>query len=152
MEEFYEKYQKDNYTIIKQDEVWSDCVKIPGCNLSFILFGDDYPVFYREAVKDYQRSIIAHQSIMEPNSDVTNDNVNGVCLITGETAVIKRLHSQTPILGAKSTASLIGFQKNSGYDSYGKEQSYNAPVSVQAEAAYTKALNHLIKSIIKIVF
>lgn len=143
---FYEKYQKDNYTIIKQDEVWSDCVKIPGCNLSFILFGDDYPVFYREAVKDYQRSIIAHQSIMEPNSDVTNDNVNGVCLITGETAGIKRLHTQTPISGAKSTASLIGFQKNSGYDSYGKEQSYNAPVSVQAEAAYTKALNHLIKS------
>ena len=143
---FYEKYQKDNYTIIKQDEVWSDCVKIPGCNLSFILFGDDYPVFYREAVKDYQRSIIVQQSIMEPNSDVTSDNVNGVCLITGEKAVIKRLHSQTPILGAKSTASLIGFQKNSGYDSYGKEQSYNAPVSVQAEAAYTKALNHLIKS------
>ena len=143
---FYEKYQKDNYTIIKQDEVWSDCVKIPGCNLSFILFGDDYPVFYREAVKDYQRSIIVQQSIMEPNSDVTSDNVNGICLITGEKAVIKRLHSQTPILGAKSTASLIGFQKNSGYDSYGKEQSYNAPVSVQAEAAYTKALNHLIKS------
>ncbi len=143
---FYGKYQKDNYVIVKQSEVWSECVKIPGCNLSFIINGDDGPVFEREAVKDYQRSIISKQSSIQIDSDVTNDIVNGVCLITGEKSVIKRLHTQTYISGAKSTALLIGFQKNSGYDSYGKEQSYNAPVSVKAEAAYTKALNYLIKS------
>lgn len=143
---FYKKYQKDNYAVIKQDEIWSECVKIPGCNLSFILLGDDSPVFDRDAVKEYQRDIVANQSTIQADSDAINDIVNGVCLITGENSVIKRLHTQTPIFGAKSTASLIGIQKNSGYDSYGKRQAYNAPVSLKAEAAYTKALNYLIKS------
>jgi len=41
---------------------------------------------------------------------------------------------------------LVGFQKNSGFDSYGKEQGYNAPVGKSAEFAYTTALNTLLKS------
>ena len=31
-------------------------------------------------------------------------------------------------------------QQKSGYDSYGKEQAYNSPISVNAEFAYTSAL------------
>ena len=38
----------------------------------------------------------------------------------------------------------MGFQKNSGYDSYYKEQGLNAPVSKIAEDAYTTALNVLL--------
>jgi CRISPR-associated protein Csd1 len=40
----------------------------------------------------------------------------------------------------------VSFQKNAGYDSYGKEQCYNAPVGKSAEFAYTTALNTLLKS------
>ncbi|MBR4630646.1 MAG: type I-C CRISPR-associated protein Cas8c/Csd1 [Treponema sp.] len=142
---FYQKYQNENYSTIKQHENWNDCVKIAGCNLTFILLGDDEPIVCRDAVKDYQRQI-TNSTTSDDDSDETNEIVKGICLITGENAVISRLHTATPIIGAKSNAKLVGFQKNSGYDSYGKEQSYNAPVSVKAEIAYTKALNYLIKS------
>ena len=53
-------------------------------------------------------------------------------------------HARTPI--NKDTKSLISFQKNSGYDSYGKEQGYNAPVSKSSEFAYTTGLNTLLRS------
>jgi CRISPR-associated protein Csd1 len=41
---------------------------------------------------------------------------------------------------------LVGFQRNSGYDSYGKEQGYNAPVIKSTEFAYVTALNTLLKT------
>ena len=145
VKKFYEKYQKENYESIRNTECWNDCAKIENCNLTFILLGDDEPVVCREVVKDYQRQIISKQ-IGDSEDDTTEEIVNGICLITGENAVISRLHTSTSIIGAKSNAKLVGFQKNSGYDSYGKKQSYNAPVSVKAEAAYTKALKHLINS------
>lgn len=141
---FYKKYKAENYRTIKNGGVWEECAKIPGCNLSFTLLGDDCPVFERDAVKRYQSHITAQRCWVaeEDSSDVAN----GRCLITGEESVLARLHSSTPIIGTKSNASLVGFQTSSGYDSYGKSQSYNAPVSVKAEMAYTKALNYLIKS------
>ena len=145
VKKFYEKYQKENYESIRNTECWNDCAKIENCNLTFILLGDDEPVVCREVVKDYQRQIISKQ-IGDSEDDTTEEIVNGICLITGENAVISRLHTSTSISGAKSNAKLVGFQKNSGYDSYGKEQSYNAPVSVKAESAYTKALKYLINS------
>lgn len=37
-------------------------------------------------------------------------------------------------------------RKNSGFDSYGKEQAYNAPISILAENNYSVALKHLINS------
>lgn len=145
VKKFYEKYKKENYDSVRKSEHWTDCAKIAGCNLSFILMGDDEPVVCRDAVKNYQRQLIAKQN-SDTNEDSTEEIIKGVCLITGENSVISRLHTATSIIGAKSGAKLVGFQKNSGYDSYGKEQSYNAPVSIRAEAAYTKALNYLIKS------
>jgi CRISPR-associated protein Csd1 len=66
------------------------------------------------------------------------------CLITGEYGEIARTHARTPI--NKDTKSLVAFQKNSGYDSYGKEQCYNAPIRKSSEFAYTTALNTLLKS------
>lgn len=145
VKKFYEKYKKENYDSVRKSEHWNDCAKIAGCNLTFILMGDDEPVVCRDAVKNYQRQLIAKQN-SDTNGDSTEEIIKGICLITGENSVISRLHTATSIIGAKSGAKLVGFQKNSGYDSYGKEQAYNAPVSIRAEAAYTKALNYLIKS------
>ena len=66
------------------------------------------------------------------------------CLITGEYGEIARIHGRTPI--NKDTKSLVAFQRNSGYDSFGKEQCYNAPVCKKAEFSYTTGLNTLLKS------
>ena len=59
-------------------------------------------------------------------------------------APIAILNSAITIPGGKSGAKLVGFQKKSGYDSYYKEQGMNAPISKEAEAAYTTALNTLL--------
>lgn len=142
---FYEKYKNENYQTIKKSEKWSDCVKITNCNLSFILLGDDIPIPCREIVKEYQRSISKFQYLGIDSND-SDKIVNGICLITGKNSVISRLHHGTPIIGAKTNPKLVCFQKNSGYDSYGKTQSYNAPVSEYAENTYSKALNYLINS------
>lgn len=69
----------------------------------------------------------------------------GICLVTGEQTEIARIHGLIKgIPGAQSSgASLIGFNAPA-FQSYGKEQSYNAPVGEYAVYAYTTALNYLI--------
>lgn len=70
----------------------------------------------------------------------------GMCLITGEIAPIALLHNPA-IKGVRdaqsSGAKLVSFEPKS-FRSYGKEQSYNAPVSEQAAFAYCNALNYLL--------
>lgn len=67
-----------------------------------------------------------------------------VCLITGKRNSISRLH--TSIKLTKDSGPLVAFQKSSGYDSYGKVQANNAPISEEAEFAYTTALNHMLRA------
>lgn len=67
------------------------------------------------------------------------------CLVTGETAPVERLHASLKgVRGANSTgATLVGFNARA-YESYGREQGMNSPVSKRATFAYTTALNHLL--------
>ncbi len=141
---FYRENKSNGLDKIPACDLWEECQKTTGY-ISFILDGNDSIVPQSESVRNYQRKITA-QKQEGAESDSEGDIVKGICLITGTNAVISRLHAPTPIIGAKSNAKLVGFQKNSGYDSHGWEQAYNAPVSVIAETAYTKALNYLIKS------
>ena len=69
----------------------------------------------------------------------------GVCLVTGERTEIARIHRGIKgVPGAQSSgAALVSFNAPS-FESYGKEQSYNAPVGKYAEFAYTTALNYLL--------
>lgn len=70
----------------------------------------------------------------------------GQCLITGETGVpIARLHPKIKgIVGAQSAgASIVSFN-DTAYESYGKSQSYNSPVSEDASFRYGAALNALL--------
>ncbi len=68
------------------------------------------------------------------------------CLITGEKQIAKRLNSQLRLPGSDKNVKIVAFQKNSGFDSYGKEQAYNAPISIIAENNYSAALKYLINS------
>ncbi len=70
----------------------------------------------------------------------------GLCLVTGEDAPIARLHPALKgISGAQSSgASLVSFNKEA-FNSFGKDQGANAPVSEQAAFAYTASLNALLE-------
>ena len=78
--------------------------------------------------------------------DGADEGVKGICLITGDFAPIARIHPAIKgVTGAQSSgAALISF-KPPAFTSYGKEQSYNAPVSESAARAYTTALNYLLQ-------
>ena len=69
----------------------------------------------------------------------------GICLVTGKKTGISRIHGTIKgVQGAQSSgAALVSFNAPA-FESYGKEQSYNAPVGEYAAYAYTTALNHLL--------
>ena len=69
----------------------------------------------------------------------------GLCLVTGRKTEISRIHKVIKgVPGAQSSgAALVSFNAPA-FESYGKEQSYNAPVGKYAEFAYTTALNYLL--------
>ncbi|MBF0292333.1 MAG: type I-C CRISPR-associated protein Cas8c/Csd1 [Nitrospinae bacterium] len=76
-----------------------------------------------------------------------NDAPNGVCLMSGESSEIERLHpSIKGVWGAQTSgANIVSFNQRS-FESYGKEQKQgeNAPVGKAAVFAYTTALNNLL--------
>jgi CRISPR-associated protein Csd1 len=69
----------------------------------------------------------------------------GQCLLTGKELPIARLHPKIKgVTGAQAAgASIVSFNANA-YESYGKVQSYNAPVSEAAAFRYGTALNSLL--------
>lgn len=73
------------------------------------------------------------------------EETTGICLVTGKKDRIARIHRGIKgVAGAQSSgAALVSFNAQS-FESYGKEQSYNAPVGKYAEFAYTTALNYLL--------
>lgn len=136
-------YRNDQMEKVFHDEKWPECSKITGCNMSFCVSRPDNILFNSAIIKDYINS--QNETINnEDDGDKDSNNIEGICLITGQKGVIKRTHGRTPI--NKDTKSLIAIQKSSGYDSYGKSQAYNAPVGKKAEFAYTTALNTLLKN------
>lgn len=87
-------------------------------------------------------------SLLKPEShnDVGASNALGMCLVTGEQAALSRLHPAIKGVygGQSSGGSIVSFNAEA-YESFGKEQGDNAPVSEQAAFAYTTALNYLLR-------
>ena len=77
--------------------------------------------------------------------EIPGEEQAGICLVTGQKTEISRIHKVIKgVPGAQSSgAALVSFNAPS-FESYGKEQSYNAPVGKYAEFAYTTALNYLL--------
>jgi len=138
-------YKLNGVESVKASSNWQDCAKNNNHNITFRLEGDFDPVPCRSAIKNYIQQRVLAEKDTEKREDEQDSNLFGHCLITGEFGEIVRTHHKTPI--NKDSNSLVGFQRNSGYDSYGKEQAYNAPVSKSSEFAYTTALNILLKSV-----
>lgn len=77
----------------------------------------------------------------------SRSEIVGQCLVSGEIGPIARLHpSIKGVRGAQSTgASLVSFNLDA-FTSYGKTQSYNAPISEAVAFGYTTVLNYLLAS------
>lgn len=93
----------------------------------------------------YAQDDVQIKQIWDNRKKEINQETKGICLVTGEQAEISRIHRGIKgVPGAQSSgAALVSFNAPS-FESYGKEQSYNAPVGKYAEFAYTTALNYLL--------
>jgi len=100
----------------------------------------------------HERPLLKKAWAQYKESEIGNIYV-GQCLITGKNAPIARIHPQIKGISMKLTSTnknpiqtkgLIASFNDDAYVSYGKKQSYNAPVSVNAAFAYTTALNYLL--------
>ena len=121
-----------DHAVLAQNPLWAEIEKT-NPNLTFRLQGETALVCQSRAVQ----ALLA--------SSESDEAAQGTCLITGETAEIERLHPAIKgVWGAQTAgANIISFNL-AAFTSYGKSQSFNAPVSVEAAQAYTKALNHLL--------
>jgi len=104
-------------------------------NLVFQLDGDRCYLHERPAAKKLWAQLL------EEPSRSTESN----CLVTGKREKIARLHpSIKGVYGGQSSGgSIVTFNAES-YESYGKAQGENAPVSELAAFKYTTALNYLL--------
>lgn len=134
------RFYQDGHALrlIEDETIIKDIQKTTGANISFRVreLGDERLVASIEDVQSYMNRAAE-------SKDADNSNT-GVCLVTGEKSTIARLHPSVKLAGAQATASLINFQKSSGFDSYGKEQGFNAPISVHAAESIATALNNLL--------
>ena len=98
----------------------------------------------------YVGTMYAHEdpdirNAWEKSLQAEGNGTQEICLVTGKRAEISRIHTVIRgVLGAQSSgAALVSFNAPS-FESYGKEQSFNAPVGKYAMFAYTTALNYLL--------
>lgn len=96
---------------------------------------------------DYAQKSKEIKEAWEKYCNNSQSGSKGVCLVTGERTEISRIHGNIKgVRGAQSSgASLVSFNANA-FESYGKEQSFNAPVGTYAVYAYTTALNYLVSN------
>ena len=132
---FYRQDPSIMVEIMQNDPLWTDIIK----NLnkkysifSFLIEGDS--------------EIVASKRELINLEYDDNEILGRPCLVIGKHSKTVEVTTATMIPGSQATAKLVAFQVNSGYDSYGKSKGYNAPISEEAEFAYTTALNHLLRS------
>lgn len=129
-------YEQNELLKVYNDSLWETVIRNPNSNVSFQIQGSTRIVPCGESFKRIVQS--------EYFSDDTGDK-KGVCLITGDCSELVKTGTKTPIRGCKSSAKLVSFQVSSGYDSYGKEQGYNAPISVEADFAFSSAIKKMLE-------
>ena len=133
IQSFYRNSREKIIEIVSQDPLWEDIKK----NLS-----KKYSTFSFRIEGDL-KSVAEKKEVLQLEECDTSDAK--LCLVTGEYGVPVDTTTATMIPGSQATAKLVAFQVNSGYDSYGKSKCGNAPISENAEFAYTTALNSLLQ-------
>ena len=131
---FYQQEPSAMVEAMQLDALWDDIAKNLNkkySTFSFLIDGDT-------------EIVASKRDLM--NLATPEDTVEGkLCLVTGKHSKTVEVTTATMIPGSQATAKLVAFQVNSGYDSYGKTKGNNAPISEDAEFAYTTALNHMLR-------
>lgn len=125
---FYSKNENVK-SVISKDILYNELIK-SNKNISFLIRGNTKIAAEDDDIKNI---------VLSEYSDNRSSNV---CLVLGKKASIVRLHTKINL--SKDTGPLVAFQTSCGYNSYGKERGYNAPISEEAEFAYTTALNAML--------
>lgn len=130
LKHFYDTLDEDVWGRIKADPLYDTVEREKAKNVSFLISGDT--------------EIVASKRELLSRDEVEKDTEDTICLITGRKGEAVKVASATPIAGGKSSGKLVAFQVNSGYDSYGKSQCGNAPISKEAEFCFSSALLRLL--------
>lgn len=130
---FYQQDLSDVIETMMKDSLWDDIDK--NLNKKYSIFS-----FRIEGDRDI---VASKKELMDLKKDEDGTG-QAYCLVTGKKANPVEVTTATMIPGSQATAKLVAFQVNSGYDSYGKSKGYNAPISEEAEFAYTTALNAML--------
>ena len=135
VQKFYEQEQAEMLEQMKGDSLWPEIEKNLNkkySTFSFLIDGDT--------------KIVAEKTELLDIDEEQPSTTGQVCLVSGKRGNVVETTTATMIPGSQATAKLVSFQVSSGYDSYGKSKGGNAPISEDAEFAYTTALNHLLES------
>lgn len=135
VQKFYQQEQPDILEQMQNDPLWPDIEK----NLN-----KKYSTFSFQIDGDTEIVAAKRELMGEDETQPTGDGQ--VCIVSGKKGNVVETTTATMIPGSQATAKLVSFQVSSGYDSYGKSKGGNAPISEDAEFAYTTALNHLLET------
>lgn len=126
---FLQRWKPGDYDGLRHAEVMLDQ------NVAFRLDGERGFIHERPAAR----------TVFQNAAATGKSAADGTCLVTGRVGPIARLHpSIKGVPGAQSSgAALVSFNLDA-FESYGKTQGFNAPVSEAAAFAYGTALNELI--------
>ena len=130
---FYKNSRDSIIQTVSQDVLWEDIRK----NLS-----KKYSTFSFRIEGDLK--IVAEKKEILQLEECDSSDAK-FCLVSGKYGVPVDTTTATMIPGSQAIAKLVAFQVNSGYDSYGKTKCGNAPISEEAEFAYTTALNSMLQ-------
>lgn len=133
---FYKQSPEEIHAQIKTDPLWDDIVKNLNkkySNFSFLIEGDTTIVASKQELISLSVENGQNDKIMR-------------CIVSGESMPIVETTTATMIRDSQATAKLVSFQVGSGYDSYGKQKGFNAPIGDKTNFYYTTALNSMLAS------
>ncbi len=114
---------------------------------SFKEIATNFGVFRIAGEMQYVHERVSAPPETEEQAAATKAGVkHGMCLVSGAMDEIARLHEPKikGVGGAQSSGALLVSFNASAYESYGKPQSYNAPVGAITAFKYANALNYLL--------
>jgi len=136
IQKFYQSWNPDEAP--KRLRYWDEIASDKAGFIAFRLNDERQYIHMRPKVRNAWQKYLSSQK----------SNLQGQCLLSGSPDTdLQQLHAQFKgITGGQSSGkSLVSFNIQSS-ESYGKEQSFNAPVSVEAEFKSSTALKHLIRN------
>ena len=124
-------YKLKEYKKLEDHESYK---KLKSCKaISFFVRGEEKPVCaFSQELDDYLHRLAKEKKI-------------ACCLVSGRKDNICRTFGYIR-LGKATTGKIVSFNEGSGYDSQGKSQGENAPISIYEEYAYIAALKRLTNS------